>query len=267
MPDHDTLGSQPRRPPLEPVLLGQTPAERVARDAQPVRAQGQRRPLVHRPHQRLGVLAAVACDPSLHDPRRERAAHRQGVARVAGRRWLTLTRAAPGERAQHGVDEGAHPGRGRGQGDGVVDRGESRHALEEGDLVRGHAQDHPHPRIERLESAARVRRQDPVEVTLPAERAVHQLGGERGVASLEAASGELGFEHAVGEAEVSLDTLEHPRRDFASRRGRSAAGHAAGAGPAARARPASPDGRTHDAGLEGSSPANSARGARRAPRR
>ena len=47
-------------------------------------------------------------------------------------------------------------------------------------------------RVERAEAPLRVRRQDPVEVALPAERAVHQLGGERGVARRERALGERG---------------------------------------------------------------------------
>ena len=42
----------------------------------------ERRPVVHREHQALGVLGAVALDPSGGKPRRKRAADREGLDRI-----------------------------------------------------------------------------------------------------------------------------------------------------------------------------------------
>src|SRR5439155_17811078 len=118
-----------------------------------------------------------------------------------GRRtWLTLAGAATGEGSQHGVDEAADAGLSSATGErhGVVDRGEGGDALEEDDLVGRHAQERERARVEIVDASPRVRGEDPVEVTLPAERPVDQLRRKRDVARRDSSVIQLAVESEVG---------------------------------------------------------------------
>jgi hypothetical protein len=66
-----------------------------------------------------------------------------------------------------------------------------------------------------------MRREDPVEIALPAQGAVDELGGQRHVARGERAPFELGVERQVGEGRIGVDALEHACGHRSRRRGGS----------------------------------------------
>jgi hypothetical protein len=64
-----------------------------------------------------------------------------------------------------------------------------------------------------------VRREDPVEIALPAQGAVDELGGQRHVARRQRAPLELRVERQIGEGRVGVDALEHACGHRSRRRG------------------------------------------------
>ena len=150
--DHEPFRRQARGLAGEPLLEQEPLAERLASRPAGVRAKRERRTLVERPHQRFGLVVAIALHPPLDEPGRERAARSQGVETVSRRRRLALADASVRERSEDRVDECLHARRVRRQRDRVVDDGERGHALQEGDLVGGRSQDHPDPEVERVEA-------------------------------------------------------------------------------------------------------------------
>ncbi len=209
---HEPLGGERRRPGGHVVFGGQSRRQCFARETEGVDAEGERRPLVHRPHERLGLRRAVARDPARREPGGERAPRGERVDRIPRRRRLSLARAAPRESAQHrvGVLRRASRAAAR-EADRVVDGGEGGDALEEDELIGGH-----------VEPPARVRRQDPVEITLPAQRAVDELGGQADVAYRHVAPRRLRLQGQIGERRVGLHALEDARRQLPRGRGRGA---------------------------------------------
>ena len=152
----------------------------LAGDAQRVGAERERRSLVQRPHEGLGFAGAITRHPARRQPRREGAAQRQRLHEVSRRPRLSLGGTSTRKRTEHRVDEAGDAGLAgaAGQRHGVVDRGEGGDALEEGDLVGRHAQEDEQPEVEIVQPTPGVRGEDPVEVALPAQRPVHELGGQ-----------------------------------------------------------------------------------------
>src|SRR5207253_1255919 len=91
-------------------------------------------------------------------------------------------------------------------------------ALRHADTVHPQRAQPPPAGSPRLEPAARVRAEDPVEVALPAKRAVDELGRERDVARRELPGRERPLERDIGEIRACFDALQRVSRDGASGR-------------------------------------------------
>ena len=100
--------------------------------------------------------------------------------------------------------------------DGGVDRGELRHAVELDELEQRQAQQRADVRVEAARLAAEAR-QDVVEESLPGERAVDELGGERAVARRPERAAQVLPEDGVGESAVldGVSTRQARRRGSA----------------------------------------------------
>ena len=97
--DDETFRRIARRRDPETVFLRETLRQRFAREAQRVRAHGDRRPLVHRMHQGRRLVDAVPIHPARGKPRRKGEPDGERFDRIDGRRWVALARPATVERA------------------------------------------------------------------------------------------------------------------------------------------------------------------------
>ena len=170
--------------------------ELVARDAQAVGAQRQRRRLVVEPAPGLGRLEPVPRSPALHQPSRMRQRLLEivdlagGIAHHSRRQRQAVPLAArPPEQRVHerrgarlaGLLRHLH---------GVVDRGRRRHPIEMEQLKQRQPEDVDDFAVQHLDRTAGVGGDEDVERALPAQRSGGDLAGKRAVAFvLEVGSG------------------------------------------------------------------------------
>ncbi len=210
---HQRVGAVSARLRLDARL-----AQRLARlgkRAAPHAHHRGRLPLV-RLAQLLRLIEPEPARPALDHPARMRRASRDVPDRIGLARWRLGRRALLGKPPQHGVDEarGASCLQLLGQLDRLVDHRPLRHARMMEQLERAHAQRNPRRRVDFLERAIAVRRQRAIELELPAQRPVSQLGGQRRLARLEHAGlAQRRVERQVGERAVVLHPQEHLRCD------------------------------------------------------